>query len=290
MLYRVTHTTKYMYSEQVPVCHNKVHLAPRNTAHQNCNDYRLTIHPEPAFRGVHYDFFGNRVDYFCIQDASRNLTVTATSHVDVAGQPRPQQDDPPAWEEIRDRLARPKSNEDFEACLYTTASEFVRCDPAFADYARPSFSSGRHVLEASRDLMTRIHKEFSYDTRATNISTPVEEVLEKKAGVCQDFAHLQISCLRSLGLAARYVSGYLRTVPPPGRPRLEGADASHAWLSVYCGSLGWVDIDPTNDVITETDHVTLGFGRDYGDVCPIQGVFVGGGDHSMSVSVDVLPL
>ncbi|MCA9209436.1 MAG: transglutaminase family protein, partial [Planctomycetales bacterium] len=145
-------------------------------------------------------------------------------------------------------------------------------------------------VEAATDLNARIHTEFAYDPRATTVNTPLEQVLKQRRGVCQDFAHLAIGCLRAMGLPARYVSGYLRTIPPPGQPRLVGADASHAWLSVYCGPLGWVDLDPTNNVIPTTDHLTVAWGRDYSDVCPIQGVFVGGGQHTMTVSVDVEPL
>ncbi|MEM6799626.1 MAG: transglutaminase family protein, partial [Planctomycetota bacterium] len=169
-------------------------------------------------------------------------------------------------------------------------SALAPTSPTLAEYAAESFTPGRPIVESLRDLNARINKDFDYDPRATTVTTPVLEAFAKRAGVCQDFAQVGISCLRSLGLAARYVSGYLRTAPPPGKPRLVGADASHAWLSLYCGELGWVDADPTNNTLAGADHVTVAVGRDYSDICPIQGVFVGGGSHVMSVSVDVAPI
>ena len=162
---------------------------------------------------------------------------------------------------------------------------------SLAAYAKESFPAGRPILQATADLTRRIYEDFEYRPQSTDVNTQVAEVFGKRVGVCQDFAHLQIACLRSLGLAARYVSGYLRTIPPPGKPRLVGADASHAWLGVYCGGdVPWIDFDPTNNMIPDTDHVAVAYGRDYGDVCPVQGVFVGGGDHTLSVSVDVAPM
>ncbi len=288
MRYRVTHTTKYAYSEPVPVFQNKVHLAPRDTARQTCSGYRLLVVPEPDRVESRQDYFGNRVDYFSIINALRTLSVTSTSTVDVSPPAAPSdQTLAPAWESVRDDLRLAAAEDWMDARLFTFASDFVPTDPSFAEYAAVSFTEGRPIFEAAADLTARIFDEFAYDPRATDVSTPVDEVMLQKAGVCQDFAHLGIACLRSLGLAARYVSGYLRTIPPPGKEKLVGADASHAWLSVFCGELGWVPFDPTNNVVPSTDHIVLAHGRDYGDVCPIQGVFVGGGDHSMSVSVDV---
>ena len=177
-----------------------------------------------------------------------------------------------------------------EACSFTFDSHYVKRSPALAEYATPSFAPGRPILDATADLSARIHREFRYDAKATTISTPLAEVLANRHGVCQDFAHLAIGCLRSLGLAARYVSGYLESRPPPGRARLVGADASHAWLAVFAPGLGWVDFDPTNNVLPSERHLTLAWGRDYGDVSPIRGVILGGGSHTMSISVDVAPL
>ena len=235
-----------------------------------------------------HDYFGNRTDYFSLTDTHRGLSVTATSSIDVeevAGSPSDLSD--PPWEEIVADLQNLQARDTLEHQLLTFGSEYIPLDDSYSQYARESFTPGKPILEASLDLTRRIHEEFEYDPRTTNVSTPVEQVLTQKSGVCQDFAHFQLACLRSLGLAARYVSGYLRTIPPEGKPRLVGADASHAWLGVYCGELGWIDFDPTNNTICGTDHITIAHGRDYGDVCPIQGVFVGGGDHSMSVYVDV---
>lgn len=288
MKYRITHTTKYAYSEPVPVCHNKLHLAPRAKLDQRCIDFRLLVIPEPAAIVSSQDYFGNRTDYFSLTDAHRGLAVTATSMIDV---------DPPSqydseqlgrpWEEIAAMPQALAAEQALEHELLKFPSEYIPLGEPFADYARKSFTPKRPIIEASLDLTRRIYEEFDYDPSTTNVSTPVEQVLAQKSGVCQDFAHFQIACLRSIGLAARYVSGYLRTIPPEGKPRLVGADASHAWLGVYCGELGWLDFDPTNDTRCGTDHITVAHGRDYGDVCPIQGVFVGGGDHGMSVYVDV---
>lgn len=292
MQYRITHTTKYAYSESVPVCHNKVHLAPRSMPNQRCTDFRLLVIPEPSEIESSRDYFGNQVDYFSLVHAHRGLAVTAISSIVVAEEPLKQlPEDSPSWEEVVEGIqSLPAENvidSEIETQLLAYGSDYAKPQKQFAEYASVSFLPGRPIVEAAQDLTRRIYEEFEYDPRTTNVSTPVAQVLAQKSGVCQDFAHLQIACLRSLGLSARYVSGYLRTLPPEGKPRLVGADASHAWLSVYCGELGWVDFDPTNNVIPNTDHITLAYGRDYNDVCPIQGVFVGGGDHSMSVSVDV---
>lgn len=286
--YRVKHVTRYGYEEPAPVCHNKTHLAPRKTARQACAAFQLHVAPEPARIAAQFDYFGNGVHYFAIRDPHRTLCVTATSEIllmPMAGAIDLQAS--PAWETVRDGLARPRGEQEVAACQFACASPLAPVDPRLAAYALPSFSPQRPLLAAVSELTQRIHAEFRYDPRATTVSTPVAEVLDRRAGVCQDFAHLQIACLRSLGLAARYVSGYLRTVPPAGTPRLLGADASHAWLAVYAGPLGWVDFDPTNNIVPSADHLTVAVGRDYQDVCPIQGVFIGGGRHTMEVSVDV---
>jgi transglutaminase-like putative cysteine protease len=196
----------------------------------------------------------------------------------------------PAWETVAADIPTNTRPPGLAVLYLSLPSPRIRLSPALADYARPSFPAGRPIFDAARDFTARIHNDFEFDAKATTVSTPPEEFLELRRGVCQDFAHLQIACLRSLGLAARYVSGYVATTPPPGMPRLAGADASHAWVSVFCGPLGWVDFDPTNDAVVGDQHVTIGWGRDYGDVCPIQGVFVGGGEHSVQVGVDVIPL
>lgn len=290
MRYRISHTTKYAYSEPVPVCQNKVHLRPRNSDRQTCRSFRLLIAPEPLLVDTHADFFGNTVDYFSLDDSHRGLAVTATSELEVHGVELPDLEGTPAWEDVAGQLRAQPPLTAVNNCLFAYDSDYIQSQPELADYARGSFTPTRPIGEACMDLTRRVYEEFDYNPNATNVKTDVKTVFENLAGVCQDFAHFQIACLRSLGLAARYVSGYLRTLPPPGKPRLVGADASHAWLSVYCGEAGWIDFDPTNNVIPATDHVTIAFGRDYADVCPIQGVFVGGGDHTLNVSVDVAPL
>ncbi|HEY4259043.1 MAG TPA: transglutaminase family protein [Schlesneria sp.] len=288
--YKIIHTTTYRYGDTVPVCHNEVHLTPRDTASQSCYNSRLHIKPHPDVVSRRHDYFGNQVHSFSIPEGHRRLSVSSTSRVDVREREVTASAKSPAWEIIRDGVHQTQNQDRLEALQFLFNSPSVLASPDLRDYAEPSFPAGKPILEAIGELTTRIHKDFKYDPRATTVNTPLEEVLELRRGVCQDFAHLQIGCLRSIGLPARYVSGYLRTIPPPGKPRLIGADASHAWLSVFCNEIGWVDVDPTNDCFINLDHITVAWGRDYTDVCPIKGVFVGGGTHTMSVSVDVEPI
>ena len=289
MKYRVTHTTKYHYSQPVGVCHNKVHLAIRTLPQQTATHFHLAIQPDPYATIVQKDYFGNRVDYFSIQDPHRSLVVTSTCNVEVRPIQRPPEfQASAAWETVAAEISTRRDELSLNAYHFSFASRLAGKDSKYAAFALESFLPGRPIVQAGLDLTRRVYEQFKYDPRATTVSTPVETVFEQRAGVCQDFAHLQIACLRSLGLAARYVSGYLRTLPPPGKERLIGNDQSHAWLSLYCGeTLGWVDFDPTNNMIPATDHITIGWGQDYSDLCPIQGVFVGGGKNRMDVSVDV---
>jgi transglutaminase-like putative cysteine protease len=289
MKYEVTHHTTYHYSEPVTLGHNSTHLTPRTLARQRCLANRLVILPVPSCQRSWTDYFGNQVTYFTVEEEHRELTVTAISDVVMETTQPPPVVSSPAWEEARDAIRRHRDLVDVSAAPYSFDSPCVRRDDRLASYAAMSFTPGRPLLEAALDLTSRIFHEFKYDPTATSVSTPTMEVFEKRRGVCQDFAHLQIGCLRSLGLAARYVSGYLLTDPRPGQPKLVGADASHAWLSVFSPGYGWVDLDPTNNVIPATRHVTVAWGRDYGDVCPIKGVFLGGGSHWMTVAVDVVP-
>lgn len=293
MRYRVTHETAYAYSDAVPVCQNVVHLTPRDTPRQSCRNHKLTIKPAPAITLRRLDYFGNQVTYFSLHDGHRRLTLTAQSRIEVRPFRLPAEDSP-AWEEVRDQLVYDRSVTGLEAYQFAFPSPHVdrlwgELGDGFREYAYESFTPGRPVLDAARELTSRVHRDFRYDATATTVHTPVEEVFRLRHGVCQDLAHVQIAFLRSLGLAARYVSGYLLTHPPPGRARLVGADASHAWLSVFCGPLGWIDFDPTNDLIPSEEHITVAWGRDYSDVCPVSGVFVGGGESSLFVSVDVAP-
>jgi transglutaminase-like putative cysteine protease len=295
MKYHLTHKTWYAYTEPAPVCHNLVHLAPRATDRQACANYRLRIDPAPAFLSRRDDYFGNCVEYFSIEGAHRRLEVVAESTIDVRPLAlRPLEGSPP-WEAVA-AAARHTGDplqplETLEPLPWQLVFASPRI-PALKDvaaYAAPSFPPARPIVECLRDLAARIHKDFRFDPRATTVHTPLAEVLRLASGVCQDFAHLAVGSLRAMGLPGRYVSGYLRTTPPPGKPRLVGADASHAWASCWCGPLGWIDFDPTNNCLVSDNHITAAWGRDYGDVCPIQGVFVGGGAHRMGVSVDVAP-
>jgi transglutaminase-like putative cysteine protease len=290
MNYHITHRTTYCYSAPVSLCQNLAHLTLRDAPHQFCRQTVLTVHPQPAVLATRVDTFGNPATFFSIQQPHPELTVTALHRVEV--EPREPVDlaDSPAWESVRDRLATDCTPTTLEACQFAFASRFVQPDADLAAYARLSFTPARPLLEAAVDLTRRIYEEFTYDPSATTISTPVQEVFVNRRGVCQDFAHLQITCLRALGLAARYVSGYLATEPPQGQARLVGVDATHAWLSVYCPNAGWVDLDPTNNVLASDRHIVLSWGRDYDDVSPIKGVVLGGGYHEMYAAVDVVEL
>ncbi len=287
MTYRVIHTTGYHYNKLVSLCHNLVHLRPRNDANQTCTQYELEITPAPKLFREELDFFGNHATYFTVEEPHDKLTVRAVSLVDVSPSPPADTTSSRSWESVRETLKQERSPQSLEACQFVFDSPYIKASPELVRYASPSFTPGRPLLEAALDLTHRIHADFRYDPTATTITTPLREVLEQRRGVCQDFAHLEIGCLRSLGLAARYVSGYLRTEPPPGQPRLVGADASHAWLSVYCPFVGWIGLDPTNDRIPSDKHISLAWGRDYDDVSPIKGVNLGGGTHTVTVGVDV---
>ncbi|TCO82063.1 transglutaminase-like putative cysteine protease [Plasticicumulans lactativorans] len=289
MNYTVTHRTAYRYRGRVALCHNEAMLMPRETAWQFVPECRIEIEPRPALSAERTDFFGNRVLYFAIQDIHQTLTVTVTSQVTVAPRPLTPDLPSPPWEEVVQLIREMPELNAMEARQFTLESTFIRPGDELANYALPSFTPGRPLLEAAFDLTRRIFAEFTYDPHFSTIATPLTQVLEERRGVCQDFAHLAIACLRSLGLAARYVSGYLETLPPPGAERLIGADASHAWLAVFIPGLGWVDLDPTNDCMPGERHVTLAWGRDYADVAPLKGVMMGGGAHKLDVSVDVAP-
>ena len=290
MRFHITHKTHYAYPQAVGRGYNIAHLQPRTTERQSCRFSRILVDPQPTLVNEWLDYFGNPAIYFALQQDHNQLTVTAVSEVEV--QPPPtllQQGYASAWEDIRQQLASASGwDADFEARQYLLASPFVGLEPGLAEYAAPSFTPGRPLLAAVEDLMGRIHADFTYDPAFTSIATPLREVFAHRRGVCQDFAHLAIGCLRAQGLAARYVSGYLETQPPPGQDRLQGADASHAWFAVYLPGHGWVDFDPTNNQIPFDRHITTAWGRDYGDVTPLRGVIFGGGEqHQLRVEVDV---
>lgn len=287
MKYRVSHSTTYSYEDFVSISHNEARLTPRRTARQTATRTQFLIEPAPAELVTETDYFGNVVSFFSIEESHARLAVTAVSEVDVSGDPPPDGSTTPPWETVRDGAAGDRSRKGLEALGYTFESPFVVSDPDVVAYARESFTQGRPVLDAAADLTRRIHRDFRYEQGSTSITTPVADVMRARRGVCQDFAHLGIAMLRGLGLPVRYVSGYVHTRPKDGRPDLVGGDASHAWLAVHCGPLGYIDLDPTNGSLPTDEHVTLAWGRDFGDVSPLKGVILGGGRHSLSVSVEV---
>ena len=287
MRYQIIHKTAFRYSEPASLSQNELFLKPRETTAQQVLESSLEINPPPEYLDERTDFFGNISHLFMVQQPHSELTVMATSVVETTGQLVPAAESTPAWEAVAQRLAAHQQTEELEAYQFVFESPLVSIPARVASFARQSFPAGMPVLAGAVNLIGRIFSEFKYDKAATSVDTTVEQVLAARRGVCQDFAHLAVSCMRSLGLAARYVSGYLETAPPPGKPKLIGADASHAWLSVYVPDTGWVDLDPTNNLIPNTKHITLAWGRDYGDVTPVKGVVMGGGRHNLSVMVDV---
>ena len=291
MKYELIHRTKYIYEGVVTVSHHMARLAPRPLPGQRCPWHELSIQPVPVGRGVHSDAFGNITTYFELEGSHGELEVIARSFVEVFPTERPEPGSTPSWEVIKKACEEGKVAAFADAGAFRFASPMVPLGKDFADYARPDFPAGRTVLAGVMALMGRIHREFKFDTVATDVATPVSEVLRKKAGVCQDFAHLMLACLRSIGLPARYVSGYLETQPPPGQARLTGADASHAWVSVFCGEeAGWIDADPTNNILPNERHITIAWGRDFSDVSPLRGVTLGAGGQKLRVAVDVIPV
>jgi transglutaminase-like putative cysteine protease len=290
LIYQVRHITTYDYEDPVSVSHHVLRLTPRNLPRQKCSRSQIVIAPAPPSSNTRFDYFGNVLTFFTLHEPHGRLTVEATSELEVQTVAPPDFSRSPRWETVPRSLEGETSVNVLDAYQFVFDSQRVGASPELAAYAHDSFPAGCPLLEAVRDLTRRIHQDFRFDTKATEVTTPVETFFEKRRGVCQDFAHLQIACLRSLGLPARYVSGYLRTMPPPGRARLAGADASHAWCSAWCPGDGWVDFDPTNDCVPSDGHVTLAWGRDYSDVSPIHGVLFGGARHSLQVGVDVIPV
>jgi len=287
MFYHLTHTTTYEYSGAVSLSHHLLRVRPRNLPRQKCLQNELQIVPQPDVICPHTDYFGNPMTFVTIEGSHRDLIITSRSHVKVTPPPEAPKSTP-AWETVRDCAFADSSETLLQTSEFLYASPLIGQHAEFAGYAALSFTAGRPLLEAVVDLTARMYGDFTFDSTATNVSTPVLEVLQTRRGVCQDFAHLQIGFLRSMGIAARYVSGYLETIPPPGKPRLAGADASHAWVSFFCPGSGWIDVDPTNNMLVSNRHITTAWGRDYSDVSPVRGVILGSGEHSLDVAVDVL--
>ncbi len=290
MIYKIVHRSTYKYKYPVSVGNHVACLKPRSSMQHQLTKNVLDIQPKPATRTERIDYFGNRLCFFTVQEPHTELVVEARSEVKISDQQTPWPKYAPSWEEVVAALPKDYSISGLDAFQFAFESPRIRPRPEFAAYAQQSFTPGRPMPEALFDLTTRIYTDFRFDSKVTTVRTPPEEVFRKRRGVCQDFAHLQIACLRSLNLAARYVSGYLRTYQPPGVPRLVGADASHAWVSAYCPGSGWLDVDPTNNVVPTDGHVTLAWGRDYGDVSPLHGLVLGGGDHTLKVAVDMEPV
>ena len=294
MLYRLSHTTSYKYENGVTFCHNIATLKPKDMLGQKVVNYALEIHPKPTDFSEKTDFFGNTITRFSIQDYHKTLKVIAVStiekdytlmpdiHQSVSGKSitlseglqHLKHQDPGLWDVKQFIL---------ESVLIANISPEIRA------YAEVSFQPNRSIFEAAYELMQRIYTEFEFNPNVTNVATPIHDVMMQKKGVCQDFAQIAIACVRSVGLPARYVSGYIETLPPPGKEKLVGADASHAWFSVYIPTFGWVDFDPTNNQIPQNQHIITAYGRDYYDVPPLKGVIYSSGDNKMKVAVDIRP-
>ena len=287
----VTHRTRYRYAEEVVASYGQATLLPRELTHQLVLDARLAIDPAPEDERERTDFHGNRVVHFAIHDPHRLLTVTATSRVEV-GVPGPVDLEVPAavvpWERVRDRVAVATDPAGLDARMFVLDSPLVPSSPRLAAYADASFPPGRPIVAAIEDLAMRIHGDFEFESGATTVTSTIDDLLDGGKGVCQDFAHLMIGSLRSRGLPARYVSGYLETRPPPGRPKRQGSDVSHAWVGAWIPDLGWLDLDPTNDKRVDDAYVTTAWGRDYADITPLKGIiFTDGTTEKLTVEVDV---
>jgi transglutaminase-like putative cysteine protease len=289
VIYDIRHVTTYGYESPVSFARCTLRLEPRSGDGQQLVSHTVDIRPRPADRTVRHDFFGTHTESILIETPHRNLRIDSRSRVSVSRRAPGRTTPSPAWEEVRDLAFGATSLGPASPVGYVFSSPLVPVLQSVTAYAAASFPPGIGVLVGAVDLMHRIRNDFRYDAKATVISTPLREVFEKRHGVCQDFAHVMIAGLRGLGLPAAYVSGYLRTVPPPGKPRLQGADATHAWVSLWCGmAIGWVGFDPTNDLLIENDHVVLAVGRDFSDVSPVDGIIVGSRKQKLAVAVDVL--
>jgi transglutaminase-like putative cysteine protease len=290
MIYDISHDTIFNYANAVSVSHQLLRLSPRETARQTPVHNRVIVEPAPVMRQTRNDFFGNEITYLTVQVPHERLTIRSSSRVDVQTFDATLLDDGPSWETVAAAMDPTVGKNALEASQFAFASPYVGIDDDVRDFARETFTPGKGFVAAVLELTAKIHSDFVYEGGVTDIWTPVSEVLAKRRGVCQDFAHLEIAALRSLGLPARYMSGYLLTHPAHGKERLIGADASHAWVAAWCADFGWLEFDPTNNVMPSDEHITLAWGRDYGDVSPTTGIIVGGGAHTVSVAVSVEPI
>lgn len=288
--YKIRHVTRYKYAERVTRCYNLAYVVPRNTHRQRCLKSSVSVSPTPARSLTRTNYFDNTAYHFEIQQPHTELQITAESEVQVEERNQdPKLDLGASYRSVRDVLATTLNPDTIDARQYLLSSTMIEINqPQLAEYARPSFDADRSLKSCVSDLTARIHGDFAYDPNSTTVATPLMEVIEQKRGVCQDFAHLQIGCLRAMGIPARYVSGYIETIPKPGEKKLVGADATHAWIAYYCPEEGWVEFDPTNNTQANSQHIVTAFGRDYFDVTPVRGVIFGGGQAPiLEVSVDV---
>jgi transglutaminase-like putative cysteine protease len=290
LLYEVSHTTAYEYTGPVSVSHHLLRLAPRENGRQTCLKYDVVISPTAETISLRSDYFGNPTHFIEVQSPHQKLVIHSRSQVVVSPAFIPEPSETPAWEAVRARCRDDHSGQTLEAHEFTYPSQLIPAAEDIADYAKASFPRSRPILDAVTDLTARIREDFTFDPAATTVTTPLSDVVRLRRGVCQDFAHFQIACLRAQGLPARYVSGYLETDPPPGQPKLRGVDASHAWVSFYCPGMGWIDVDPTNNCLPSLRHIAVAWGRDFSDVCPTRGVLIGGESQKLTVSVDVTAL
>jgi transglutaminase-like putative cysteine protease len=289
VIYDIRHVTTYSYESPVSFARCTLRLQPRSGAGQQLVSHSVDIRPRPADRAVRHDFFGTHTESVLIEAPHRHLRIDSRSRVSVSRRALGRTTPSPTWESVRDLAFEATSLGPASPVGYVFSSPLVPVQQPVTSYAAASFPSGIGILVGAVDLMHRIRNDFKYDAKATVISTPLKEVFEKRHGVCQDFAHVMIAGLRGLGLPAAYVSGYLRTIPPPGKPRLQGADATHAWVALWCGAdIGWLGFDPTNDLLVENDHIILAVGRDFSDVSPVDGIIVGSRKQKLAVAVDVL--
>lgn len=288
MKYRIRHVTTYRYQDKVSLSQNHARLTPLTTPFQKSLVTHIEVEPKADFQTQFFDYFGNQVTLFEVPTMHDEMKVTAISEVEVTGSAMQglfsQQN---AWEWVRQEIARPQDVQGLQALEFSVPTRLTEANKAIKDYTLASFTKGRSIVDACDDLVARIFTDFAFDATFSTVNTPVSHVFEHKRGVCQDFAHLTLTCLRSLGLAARYVSGYIETLPPPGQEKLTGADATHAWISVFIPGSGWLDYDPTNNLRPYDQHVTLAMGRDFNDVTPLKGIMFGGGAHTLEVAVDM---
>jgi len=286
--YKIIHKTKYSYEDYVSYCHNIAHMYPLTHQYQDCFRTHVNVHPKPVVSSFRRDYFGNQVFFFSVEDVHKNLEVTVESSVRTHPQMVLDLGRSTPWEKIFPLVSESNLEQDINSLEFVQPSSYVRLKDQFSEFIKPIFVTGKPVFVATLELAEFVFKNFKYDTKATNINTPIEQVLNERKGVCQDFSHLCLAALRSIRIPARYISGYLETIPPPGKAKLQGSDATHAWISVYCPDMGWMDFDPTNGKRITEEYIITAIGRDYSDVSPLKGILFGGGKHKLTVEVDVI--